>query len=282
MSVSLSAGSLTALVAALRGAGCVFAEDEARLLMSSARTLDDLAAMLDRRLAGLPLEHIVGWAEFGGHRMVVEPGVFVPRRRSELLVRRAVELVRTGAGLLVVDLCCGSGAVGAALARALLHVELVAVDSDPVAVRCALRNVGSVGGRVYQGDLYQPLPGSLRGRVDILLAVAPYVPTDARELLPPEARLHEPATALDGGQDGLDVLRRIIAGAPGWLAPGGHLLLEAGEAQIPEVTGALAQRGLLPSVVSAEEPTATVVVGTSRPHPGGGVTPVAHAATVVD
>lgn len=253
----------------MRGAGCVFAEEEAGLLMSSARTPDDLAAMLDRRLAGLPLEHIVGWAEFGGHRMIVEPGVFVPRRRSELLVRRAVELIRAGAHPVVVDLCCGSGAVGAALARALVGVELVAVDSDPVAVRCALRNVDTVGGQVYQGDLYQPLPGALRGRVDIMLAVAPYVPTDARELLPQEARLHEPATALDGGPDGLDVVRRIIAGAPDWLAPGGHLLLETGEGQVPEVTGALAQHGLLPSVARTEEPTATVVVGTSRAEPDG-------------
>jgi release factor glutamine methyltransferase len=272
MSVSLSADSLAALVAALRGAGCVFAEDEALLLTSSASTPDDLAAMVDRRLAGRPLEHIVGWVEFGGHRMVVDPGVFVPRRRSELLVRRAVELVRrdrAGDALLVVDLCCGCGAVGAALARALVDVELVAVDSDPVAVRCALRNVDAVGGRVYQGDLYQPLPGALRGRVDVVLAVAPYVPTEARELLPPEARLHEPSTALDGGQDGLDVVRRIIAGAPDWLAPGGHLLLETGEGQIPEVTGALAQHGLIPSVARTEEPTATVVVGTSRAEPDG-------------
>ena len=269
MPVSLSAGPQAALVAALRGAGCVFAEDEARLLMSSARTPDDLAAMLDRRLAGLPLEHIVGWAEFGGHRMVVEPGVFVPRRRSELLVRRAVELVRADGRLVVVDLCCGCGAVGAALARALVDVELAAVDSDPVAVRCALRNVDAVGGQVYHGDLYQPLPEALRGRVEIMLAVAPYVPTGARALLPPEARLHEPAIALDGGQDGLDVVRRIIAGAPDWLATGGHLLLETGEGQIPEVTCALAQRGLLPSVARTEEPTATVVVGTSPAHPGG-------------
>jgi release factor glutamine methyltransferase len=263
MSVSLSVGPLAVLVAALRGAGCVFAEDEARLLMSSARTPRDLAEMVRRRVAGLPLEHIVGWAEFGGHRMVVESGVFVPRRRSELLVRRAVELVRAGSRPVVVDLCCGCGAVGAALARALVDVELVAVDSDPVAVRCARRNVGAVGGRVYQGDLYQPLPGALRRRVDILLAVAPYVPTEARELLPPEARLHEPVTALHGGQDGLDVVRRIIVGAPDWLAPGGHLLLETGEGQIPEVTGALARRGLPPSVVSTDEPTATVVVGSS-------------------
>ena len=215
MSSSPSPGPVT-VVTRLRAAGCVFAEDEARLLVSAARTPAELAAMVDRRVAGMPLEHVLGWAEFCGLRIAVEPGVFVPRRRTEFLVQQAEHLLRRACdpadrGLdqppIVVDLCCGSGAVGAALAAALGRVDVHAVDIDPVAVLCAGRNLAAAGGRVYQGDLYEPLPAALRGRVDVLVANAPYVPTEAIGLMPPEARLHEPQPALDGGADGLDVIR---------------------------------------------------------------------------
>ena len=108
-----------------------------------------------------------------------------------------------------------------------------AADIDPAAVRCARRNLGPAGGQVYQGDLYGPLPAGLRGRVDILLANVPYVPTSDVALLPPEAREHEARVALDGGPDGLDVLRRVAAGAPAWLAPGGHLLPRSATARWP-------------------------------------------------
>jgi release factor glutamine methyltransferase len=156
--------------------------------------------------------------------------VFVPRRRSEFLVAEAAALGgvvgKRGKpscpwAVVVVDLCCGSGAVGAALAAALDRVELYAVDVDPAAVSCARRNLPD--GRVFEGDLYEPLPDSLRGRVDVLVANAPYVPTEAVGLLPPEARTYEPRVALDGGADGLEVVRRVAAGAAGWLTPGGHL-----------------------------------------------------------
>lgn len=250
------------IVTRLRAAGCVFAEDEARLLTSAASTPADLAAMVDRRAAGLPLEHVVGWAEFCGLRMAVEPGVFVPRRRTEFLVHRAAALA--GSAAVVVDLCCGSGAVGAALVAAVGRVDLYAVDIDPAAVRCARRNVAATGGRAYVGDLDEPLPDSLRGRVDILVANAPYVPTDAVGLLPPEARLHEARVALDGGADGLDVLRRVIAAAPRWLAPGGHLLVETSERQTSQAVETVAQVGLIPQVASSDELSATVVIG-ARP-----------------
>jgi len=228
---STSTEAEASVVARLRAAGCVFAEDEAALLIDAAQTSDDLAALVDRRVAGLPLEHLLGWAEFYGLRIAVDPGVFVPRRRTELLVHEAAALARTGPDgrRTVVDLCCGSGAVGAALAAAFDDIELYAVDIDPAAVTCARRNI--VAGNVYQGDLYAPLPDTLRGRVHILAANAPYVPTDSVELLPPEARIHEKRLALDGGTDGLDALRRVIAAAPAWLAPGGHLLFETSERQ---------------------------------------------------
>src|SRR6266702_3493316 len=111
----------SAVVTRLRAAGCVFAEDEARLLIAAAATPADLTAMVARRVAGLPLEHVLGWAEFCGLRIAIDPGVFVPRRRTELLVRQAAALTRSQD--VVVDLCCGSGAVGAALVAAVGALE---------------------------------------------------------------------------------------------------------------------------------------------------------------
>jgi len=260
MSATSPPPALSAVVTRLRTAGCVFAEDEARLLVSAARTPAELADMVDRRAAGLPLEHVVGWAEFCGLRIVVTPGVFVPRRRTEFLVRQAIALAQ--ARPVVVDLCCGSGAVGAALAAALDPVELHAADVDPAAVACARRNLAAAGGRVYQGDLYEPLPAALHGRVDLLAANVPYIPTGEIGLQPAEARIHEPRAALDGGPDGLGVLRRVAAAAPLWLAPGGHLLSETSERQAPQAAAAFAGSGLIPRVASSEDLSATVVIGT--------------------
>lgn len=261
--------SLTEVVTRLRAAGCVFAEDEARLLIRAARTPIELRSLVDQRVTGLPLEHVLGWAEFCGRRIAVDPGVFVPRRRTEFLVWQAVALARSHP--IVVDLCCGCAAVGVALvtalATALEQVQLFAVDIDPVAVRCARRNVAAIGGQVYQGDLYQPLPTTLRERVGILVANAPYVPTEAIGSLPPEARVHEPRTALDGGPDGLDVVRRVIDGAPRWLAPGGHLLVETSARQAPLIVDIAAQRGLVPRVAGSAEFDATVVIATRPDQP---------------
>ncbi|WP_431046089.1 putative protein N(5)-glutamine methyltransferase [Streptomyces sp. P1-3] len=254
----------SAIVTRLRAAGCVFAEDEAELLISAARTPSDLDAMVDRRVAGLPLEHVVGWAEFCGLRISVGPGVFVPRPRTAFLVERAAAVAPRPEGreAVVVDLCCGSGAVGAALVAALGRAELHAADIDPAAVRCARGNIAAAGGRVYEGDLYEPLPAALRGRVDVLVANAPYVPTEAIGLLPPEAREHEPLVALDGGADGLEVQRRVAASAADWLAPGGCLLIETSERQAPLTARTFARGGLVTQIAACDELDATVVIGT--------------------
>ncbi|MFF4156026.1 putative protein N(5)-glutamine methyltransferase [Streptomyces sp. NPDC001678] len=280
MSVSFAASAAllhsfrNTVISSLRAAGCVFAEDEADLILSAAGSPDELHAMVDRRAAGQPLEHVVGWAEFCGLRIAVDPGVFVPRRRTEFLVRQAVaRALGRGPDVVAVDLCCGSGALGAALVAGVekagtgeagggTGVELYAADIDPAAVRCARRNVAACGGRVLEGDLYAPLPVALRGRVDVLLANVPYVPTDAIGLLPAEARVHEARVALDGGPDGLDVQRRVAAGAARWLAPGGHLLMETSERQASRTARTFARGGLVPEVVRCEELGATVVIGT--------------------
>jgi release factor glutamine methyltransferase len=246
-----------AVVARLRAAGCVFAEDEAELLVAAAPPGAALEQLIARRVAGEPLEQVLGWAEFCGRRYAVEPGVFVPRRRTELLVRSALAVA--GPGAVVLDLCCGVGAVGAAVATSLGSAELHAADVDPAAVRCARRNLAGLG-RVHEGDLFAPLPPGLLGRVDVLVVNAPYVPTAAIALMPPEARDHEARAALDGGTDGLDVHRRIAGGARRWLAPGGALLIETSRRQAPGTQALFAAAGLTARVVTDDELDATVVI----------------------
>jgi release factor glutamine methyltransferase len=217
--------------------------------------------MLEQRADGLPLEYVIGWAEFCDLRILVDQGVFVPRRRTEFLVRQAIELAESG--FVVVDLCCGSGALGAALAVTLERIELYASDIDPAAVRCARRNIHSIGGHVYEGDLYEPLPATLRGRIDILLVNTPYVPTVEIERLPQEAREYEARVALDGGADGLDIQRRVAEEAADWLATGGHLLIETSEMQAPRTFEILVSSGLTAKIARDEELDATVVIGTN-------------------
>jgi release factor glutamine methyltransferase len=249
----------SAIVARLRAAGCVFAEDEAQLLLDSATSDAELDAMLLAREAGRPLEQILGWAQFCGLRLTMAPGVFVPRRRTELLVREAAALLKPG--MVVVDLCCGSGAIGRAIATAVAGIDLHASDIDAVAAACARENLAPVGGVVHVGDLFAPLPHALRGRIDVVVANAPYVPTDAIALMPPEARVHERRVALDGGVDGLEVARRIAAAAPSWLAPHGALLIEASAAQADALSATVADAGLAARVVHDDDLDATVVIG---------------------
>ena len=250
------------IVARLRAAGCVFAERETELLADAAAGAAELEAMVLRRVAGEPLEYVVGWAEFCGIRMVVERGVFVPRHRTELLVEEAARLLPAGRPV-VVDVCCGSGALGAALA-ARHDIEMYAADVDPAAVRCARVNVADAGGQAFEGDLFGPLPARLRGRVQVLLANVPYVPTDQIALMTPEARDHETRATLDGGADGLEVLRRVSVGASTWLVPGGTVLVESSERQAEEMCGVMRADGLEPRVVRSDDLGATVVAGTRR------------------
>jgi release factor glutamine methyltransferase len=248
-----------AVAARLRAAGSVFAEDEAALLIGEAASPAELEAMVARRVAGEPLETIVGWAEFCGLRIRTAPHVFVPRRRTELLARRAAALLPSGGT--AVDLCCGTGAVAVVIAALASPGVLLAADLDPAAVACAWRNVEPVGGSVTEGDLFAALPHALRGRVDVLAVNAPYVPTDAIATMPPEARDHEARLALDGGADGLDVHRRISAGVREWLAPGGVVLIETGRSQAAWTAVLLAAAGLDVEVEGDDEVDGTVAIG---------------------
>jgi release factor glutamine methyltransferase len=244
----------------LRTVGCVFAEEETQLLTSEARSIEELMFMVEKRVSGSPIEYVLGFTTFCGLRIEVETGVFIPRRRTEFLVGRAIAL--TCPNDLVLDLCCGSGAVGAAIATNRKKILLHSVDIDPVAVRCASRNLTKIGGHVYQGDLYEALPQSLRGQVNIIVANVPYVPTDFVNLLPREARLYEPIVALDGGNDGLDLHRKVAEKAPQWLVPMGHLLVETSEMQAEKTSQIFVEAGLMTKIVRDEELDATVVIGT--------------------
>jgi release factor glutamine methyltransferase len=246
------------IVRALRAAGCVFAEDEAALLIAESRADPDLEDMVRRRVDGEPLEYILGWAEFHGIRVSIDPGVFVPRHRTELLVDEALRLCRPGS--VVVDLCCGAGAIGVAMLDRMPALDLFAADVDPAAVRTARRNLPPE--RVFEGDLFAALPGQLRGRIDVLAVNTPYVPTGEIALMPPEARDHEHRIALDGGADGLDLQRRVAAVAGEWLAPGGSLLVEASERQAPVSAAIFEAAGFTARIV--EDDDTTVVVATYR------------------
>ena len=181
-----------------------------------------LRALADRRLAGEPLAWITGRADFGDQSILVDPGVYVPRWQSVELARRAgARLPHDGKAI---DLCTGSGAVAAALRAARPAARIVATDSDSRAVACARAN----GVEAYQGDLFAAVPDSFRGETDVVVAVVPYVPSTEFRLLPRDTLRFEDASHYDGGPDGADVLRRVVAEAPGFLRPGGAVLLELG------------------------------------------------------
>lgn len=244
------------VTAELAAAGCVSAAAEARWLLEEALGLaagtlglhggapvppparERLAGMVARRVAGEPLQYVIGWAPFGPLRLAVGPGVFVPRPETEGLADRAAthlaQAAAAGRTPLAVDLCTGSGAIACYLAARVPTARVVATELDPAAAAWARRNAAALGhGRVevLEGDLDEPLAGELAGQVDVLTANPPYVPTGAMELLPGDVRGHEPPVALDGGADGLDVLRRVAERARRWLRRGGRLLCELGDDQ---------------------------------------------------
>ncbi len=247
------------LVARLRAAGCAFAEEEAQILLAAAADAVTLERLVQRRVAGEPLEYVVGAVEFGGLRVSLMPGVFVPRQRSVLLVEIAAELAASAST--IVDLCCGSGALGAVLATRLPGASIIAADIDQIATECAGVNLAGRG-QVYLGDLFEALPQAMRGRIDLVVCNAPYVPTSAIAMMPPEARVHEPQATLDGGADGLDLLRRVAREAVPWMARSSHLVMEVGESQADTARQIFAAAGFAASIRRDDDRGAVAVVGT--------------------
>jgi release factor glutamine methyltransferase len=235
-------------VSALADAGFLAPDVEAdALLAASAAGCGSIDAVLARRLEGEPLAWITGWATFCGVRIRVDHGVFVPRPHTGGLARRAAEVLPPDG--IAVDLCTGSGAVAAILGAAHPRATVVGTDVDPVAVACARRN----GVLSLEGDLDQPLPPSMRGRVDLVTAVVPYVPTEELHLLPRDVLAREPRQALDGGPRGTTQLVRAAEAAARWLRPGGTVVLELGGDQATEMTEELTDLGFVDVRVRADE-----------------------------
>lgn len=249
------------LVARLRAAGCVFAEEEAALLVQTADDDAQLARLAGRRVAGEPLEQVLGWVEFDGLQLQVRPGVFVPRQRTTFLVQVAAELAPGAAT--VADVCCGNGAIGVALAARRPDLDLVATDVDPLAVALAQQNLPP-GAWTGCGNLLGPLPRRLRGVLAMVVANTPYVPTSQITHLPPEARGHEPIRTLDGGADGLDVQRRLADGLHGWLRPQGYVLTEVAAAQAEAAVAVFTCAGFEASVRFSQKWGSGVLVARHR------------------
>lgn len=243
------------VIARLRAAGCVFAEEEAEILIAASHSDADLDRLVARRVVGTPIEYIVGWAEFRGLRVAVDAGVFVPRRRTEFLVDLALKGI--DARSVVLDLCCGAGALAAAIVAEAPNVEVYGADIDAAAVSCARRNLPP--DRVFEGDLFAALPDRLQHRLDVIVVNAPYVPTAEIRHMPSEARDFEARIALDGGVDGLDVHRRVAAEACEWLVPGGLLVIETSEREAERTLVLFRDQGFDADVARDEDRDATAV-----------------------
>jgi release factor glutamine methyltransferase len=239
---------LHGLTELLAGAGFVAADEEADELI--ARAAGDAAlldALVERRLTGEPLAWITGSVSFCDLEIRVDPGVYVPRWQSEALACRAVE--RLPADGAAIDLCTGSGAMAKTLMARRPGARVVACDVDERAVACATAN----GVEAYRGDLFAPLPRALEGRVDVVVGVVPYVPTPELPLLQRDTFTFETPLSYDGGGDGTEILRRVLADSPRFLRRGGALLLELGGEQPDALGDDLAHLGYVDVSVLVDE-----------------------------
>ncbi|MGO2534721.1 MAG: N5-glutamine methyltransferase family protein [Brachybacterium tyrofermentans] len=257
------------LVARLRRAGCVFAEQEARILLeaSAGAELEQLCA---RREAGEALEHLVGCVEIGGEMLAVGPGCFVPRQRTLALIDAAVQEARLRRSPVMVEAYCGVAPIAALVGRRVPGVRVHATDRDERPLVHARTNLPA-GAGVHHGSGLDALPAQLAGAVDLLAAVPPYVPSGQLELMPRDAREQEPETALVAGEDGLDEVRRLLREAPRWLAPGGVLLLEMHRDQVPIVLAQARDQECFDAVghqVAGDGETAVVRVRRDAGKPG--------------
>ena len=217
------------------------------------------------RLTGRPVQYITGESGFRLLDLEVTPDVLIPRPETELLVEQTLSLVGEGRDATALDLGCGSGAIAIALATESPTLRVTASDLSPAALAVAAKNRDrhDIVGRLQLlcGDLFGPLRAETR--FDLIVSNPPYIETVEIESLQPEVRDHEPRLALDGGEDGLDVIRRIIQAAPKHLRPGGALLLEVGHTQAEQVSDLLAGDGLEPSIHQDLAGIPRIVIGRS-------------------
>jgi release factor glutamine methyltransferase len=232
----------------LTDAGCVAPGEEAdELIQAAVGDPEVLDHLVSRRAAGEPIAWLTGSVMFCGLRLFVAPGVYVPRMQTEPLARRAGALLPPGG--VAVDLCTGVGAIAAVMGAAEPTTQVLATELDEKAVLCARRN----GVEVFEGFLDDPLPRELESRVDVMTAVAPYVPTGSLRLLPRDVQAFEPRLALDGGVDGTDLLAEVARRSPRWLKSGGRLLLELGGDQAEPIGRLLQDTGFDGLDVMADE-----------------------------
>jgi release factor glutamine methyltransferase len=236
------------VVRLLAEAGCIAPAEEADELIRAAEgdrvVLDDLVS---RRVVGEPLAWLTGATTFCGLGLVVTSGVYVPRPQTEPLARRAASFLPPEG--VAVDLCTGAGAIAAVMSATVPSARVVATDLDAVAVRCARRN----GVEAFEGFLDDPLPTELGRTVDVMTAVAPYVPTGSIRLLPRDVQAYEPRLALDGGTEGTDLVAEIVRRSTRWLKPGSRLLLELGGDQANPIGGLMREVGFEQVEVMADD-----------------------------
>jgi release factor glutamine methyltransferase len=237
-----------AVTKTLAAAGCIAAGAEAdELIRAAAGDQERLRDLVSRRTTGEPIAWLTGVVGFCGVELIVAPGVYVPRWQTEAMARRAATLLPAGGH--AVDLCTGSGAIAAVMAAAVPTARVVGTEIDEGAAECARRN----GIEVYTGDLDDPLPRELEGRVDVMTSVVPYVPTDSLRLLPRDVLAFEPRVALDGGPGGTELLLEVVRRSGRWLRPGGWLLLELGGEQTGPAGRLLGERGFGGIEIAADE-----------------------------
>lgn len=241
-----------------------------------------LAELVERRAAREPLQLLIGATWFRYLRLECAPGVFVPRPETEIVAGLAVEAARLASGPpVVVEPCTGTGAIALAVVSEVPHAEVVATDVHPTAVGLARRNLahllegradvaGPAAGatcRILEGDLLDPVPGDLRGRVDVLVSNPPYLPRQDRDGLPPEVAEHDPDRALFAGDDGLEIVDRLLDAATTWLRPGGTLVVEIDERRGADVRRRAEERGLVEATVERDLTGADRALVARRPGP---------------
>lgn len=204
-----------------------------------------MRGLVKRRGAAEPVAYLVGHREFFSLDFLVQPGVFIPRPDTEVLVMAALDALQGREAPRVLDLCTGTGCVPIAIARNSPSARLTAVELSQTALETARSNIEKHGLtqriELLQGDLFAPLPEG--AAFDIITSNPPYVQHDEIARLAADIRDHEPRMALDGGADGLDVIRQLVKQSPDYLIPGGWLMFELSPEQAPAAVEFMEERG---------------------------------------